>query len=99
MEYINFGILIIIFLTILIINKKQNKRQMATNEELVTGLNELSAQVAKIGTETTLTLAKVAELEAALANAGNVSPEVEAAFLALKDQVTVVDDLIPDAQV
>lgn len=59
-------------------------------------INAITAQVAKIGTETTATLAKVAELEEALANAGEISPEVQAAFDALKAQVQVVDDLVVD---
>ena len=69
---------------------------MTTAAELAQGLTEGTEQVRKIGTETTATLGKVAELETALANAGSVSPEVEAAFQALKAQVQVVDALIPD---
>jgi ferritin-like protein len=55
----------------------------------------VSTQVAKIGTETTITLQKVADLEAALAN--GIPQDVADAFAALKAQVQVVDDLIPDA--
>jgi phosphoribosylformimino-5-aminoimidazole carboxamide ribonucleotide (ProFAR) isomerase len=66
-----------------------------TSEELVLGLEAATAQVAKIGVESGVTLAKVAELEAALAAAGNITPEVATAFEALKAQVQVVDDLIP----
>lgn len=95
MEYTNLVILIIIFITIIKINKKQ----MATNEELVTGLNDLTTQITKISAETHATLQKVADLEIALANSGNVSPEVDAAFQALKTSVQSVDDLIPDAPV
>lgn len=65
-------------------------------QELAQGLDTIRAQVEKIGTESALTLDKVAALEAALGNAGGVSPEVQAAFDALKAQVQVVDDLIPD---
>lgn len=59
-------------------------------------MNAMTQKVAKIGTESTKTLEKVAELEAALANQDNVSPELQTAFDNLKAQVTVVDDLIPD---
>lgn len=41
----------------------------------------------------------ILDLEAQLANAGNVSPELEAAVNAVKAQAQVVDDLIPDAPV
>lgn len=68
-----------------------------TQQELADGLNTLKAQVVKIGEESGKTLQKVTDLETALANAGQVSPEVQSAFDALKAQVQVVDDLIPDA--
>ena len=70
---------------------------MATNAELKTDLDAVTAQVAKIGTETTATLQKVTDLEAALAAAGNTTPEVDAAMAALKAQVKVVDDMVADA--
>lgn len=72
---------------------------MSTQQELATQLNEITAQVSKIGTETTALVQKVADLEAALANQSNVTPELQAAFDALKAQVTVVDDLVPDTTV
>jgi uncharacterized protein YlxW (UPF0749 family) len=70
---------------------------MATQAELVAELEAVAAAVAKIGTETSATLARVAELEAALAAAGNVGPEVVAALEAVKAQVAVVDGLVPDS--
>ena len=74
---------------------------MATQSDLVADINAVKDQVTKIGIETSATLDKVAELEAALANAGGVggvvTPELQAAVEALKAQVTLVDDLIPDA--
>lgn len=69
---------------------------MATQAQLATELALVSAQVAKIGTETQATLQRVADLEAAIANAGNTTPEVDAALAALKAQVQVVDDLVAD---
>ena len=79
----------------LILNKVD--KLMATQAELAASLDLVSAQVTKIAAESSATLAKVADLEAALAAAGNTSPEVDAALAALKAQVQVVDDLVPDA--
>jgi len=76
---------------------KKTLKIMAKQSELAQELAAITAQIAKIGTEVTATLQKVADLEAALANQDAVSPELQAAFDALKTQVTVVDDLIPDA--
>jgi hypothetical protein len=73
------------------------RKIMADQAELVIALASISGQVAKIGTETAATLQKVADLEAALANAGEVSPEVQAAVDALRAQVQTVDDLVADA--
>lgn len=70
---------------------------MATQVELAAGLAQVTAQLVKIGTETATLLQKVADLESALGNAGAVTPELQAAFDALKAQVQVVDDLVPDA--
>lgn len=84
-----FILLIVILILIL--------KNMATQTELAEELTALTATVAKIGTETSTLLTKISDLETALANAGNVSPEVQVALDALKSQVTVVDDLVPDA--
>lgn len=70
---------------------------MTTQTELANALDALTQTVTKIGLETAATLDKVAELEAAMATGGAVSPEVQAAFDALKAQVQSVDDLVPDA--
>lgn len=80
-----------------ILNTKIEKI-MATQAQLAEQLNTVTAQIAKIGTESTKTLQKVTELEEALANQDSVSPALQTAFDNLKAQVTVVDDLIPDAQ-
>lgn len=70
---------------------------MATQKELADQLTAVGVTIAKIGTETTKTLDRVKELEVALNGSGTaVSPELQAAFDALKAQVTVVDDLIAD---
>jgi len=73
------------------------EKLMATQAEMAASLDAIGEQVTKIGTESAATLARVSELEAALAAAGNTSPEVDAALEALKAQVKLVDDLVPDA--
>lgn len=70
---------------------------MGNQTDLAAQVTEVTAQVAKIKTETQATLTKVTELETALANQDNVSPELQAAFDGLKAQVIAVDELIPDA--
>lgn len=57
----------------------------------------VSAQVQKIGAESSATLDKVRQLEEALANAGGIPQDVQDAFEELKAQVKVVDDLVADA--
>lgn len=70
---------------------------MSSQAEIAQGITALSEQVKKIGEESKTTLQKVADLEAALSNQENVTPELQAAFDSLKQQVQAVDDLIPDA--
>lgn len=70
---------------------------MSTQAELAANLTEILATVTKVGDETRALIAKVADLEAAIATAGNTAPEVDAALQALRDQVAVVDALVPDA--
>lgn len=67
---------------------------MATQAQVAQDLVALKTQLTKVGNEV---LGKLAELETALANQGNATPEVEAALAALKTSVQAVDDLIPDA--
>jgi uncharacterized protein YoxC len=70
---------------------------MARLDALATSLTEVTAQVAKIGTETTTLLVRIDELLAAIAAGGQTTPEVDAALSALRDQVAIVDALVPDA--
>lgn len=70
---------------------------MGNQQDLAAEINKVSEQIAKIKTESTATLQKVSDLEQALANQDNVSPELQQAFDNLKAQVQTVDDLIPDA--
>lgn len=76
---------------------EQNKKIMSTQAEIAEQLNQTTDQLQKIGNESAATLQKVKELEEALANQSNVTPELQAAFDALKAQVQTVDDLVPDA--
>lgn len=84
---------------------------MAKQQELAQQLNEVNATlqtvgagVEKIGTETTTLLAKIADLETQIGNLDDVSPELQSAFDAVKEQANVVaskvqtvDALVPDA--
>lgn len=70
----------------------------ATKDRLVAATNKIT----KIGTETDSLLVKIKELEDVI-NAGTVTPELQAAFDAVKEQVTaleaaatVADDKVPD---
>ncbi len=71
---------------------------MSTQQEITEGLAAATTQLQKIAVESAATVQKVADLEVVIANMGNtVSPELQAAFDALKAQVQVVDDIVPDA--
>lgn len=66
---------------------------MTSQAELAQQLSDLTAQTEKARAEI---VGKVASLEEAITNAGNVTPEVEAALASLKAAVQSVDDLNPD---
>ena len=75
----------------------QLKELIVTSQtELAGQLNQLKDQADKARAEI---VAKIADLEAALANGGPVTAEVQAAFDALKSSVQTVDDIVPDAPV
>ncbi len=65
-----------------------------TQEEAVAKINALTAQTQKSNAEISL---KLTELSEAIAAAGNVTPEVEAALAGLASVVQANDDLIADA--
>lgn len=67
---------------------------MTSQAQLATQLQDLATQTEKARTEV---LTKIGDLEAAIANAGNTTPEVDAALAALKGAVQGVDDIVPDA--
>jgi hypothetical protein len=73
------------------------KNIMATQAQLAADLNTVTAQIAKIGTETGKTLQQVTDLQKLLAAGGNTTPEVDAAMESLKAQAQLTDDLVPDA--
>jgi len=62
--------------------------------ELAAKLTALTEQTEKAKAEI---LAKLADLDAALQAADDVTPEVQAAFDALKGSVQGVDDIVADA--
>jgi len=70
---------------------------MASQAELAAELATVTAEVEKIGNETRALLQKIDDLTAALATSGATTPEVDAALAALKAQVLIVDQLVPDA--
>lgn len=79
-------------------NLHRKVNEMAkTMPELAADLKAVTAQIAKIGTETAKTLQQVTDLQALLAAGGNTTPEVDAALTALKAQAQLTDDLVPDA--
>jgi hypothetical protein len=75
------------------VNKKLNKIIM-NQQELEAALIAIKDQNDKARAEI---LAKFTSLEAAITAAGNTTPEVDAAVLALKASVQTDDDIVPDA--
>jgi phosphoglycerate dehydrogenase-like enzyme len=72
------------------------KSIIMTQAELAQQLTDVTAQNEKARAEI---LQKIADLEAAIVAAGNVTPEVEAALSALKTSVQTDDDIVPDPTV
>lgn len=73
---------------------RQNKDIIMTQEELLGQLQALKAQNEKAKGEI---VGKIAALEAAIANQGNTTPEVDAALADLKASIQATDDIVPDA--
>jgi hypothetical protein len=86
--------LLIIILILSIHNLIQNQTIMATQEQLAQELRDIKTQNDKARAEV---LQKIADLEAAIANAGNTTTEVDEALAALKASVQTDDDIVPDA--
>lgn len=71
------------------------QRKLLMNQaELAQSLTDLGTQLTKASAEIT---GKITELEAAIGNAGTVSPQVEAALNALKASGQALDNIVPDA--
>ncbi len=66
---------------------------MANQAELAQALADLTSQLTKASGEI---LAKIAVLEQAIVDAGNVTPEVEAALSEAKAAAQSLDDIVPD---
>ena len=77
--------------------RELEKTIMASQAELAAQLKANTEQAAKIGAETQTLLDKIRDLLEQLANQSGVTPELQAAADALKAQLQVVDDLVPDA--
>lgn len=73
---------------------KLTEQIMATQKEHAEQLRGIGTQLGKVKNEITQ---KLADLEAAIANAGNTSQEVDDALAELKTGVQHLDDLHPDA--
>ncbi len=77
-------------------NNQKLNTIMATQAQLAQQLTDLGVELGKIGTETSTLLQKITDLEAQIGSS-DVTPELQAAFDAVKAQAQVVDDLVPDA--
>jgi uncharacterized protein YlxW (UPF0749 family) len=89
------AILLMVILILTISNHFKHEKTMATQAELAQQLRDILAQNEKARTEI---LKRIADLEAALENAGSTTPEVDDALAALKASVQTDDDLNPDAE-
>jgi len=86
---------------------EMNQAEMLSRlTDLDTSMAAIGDEVTKVAGETTALLAEVATLKDAVANAGNTSPEVDAALAAVEARagtlaasVQGVDDLVPDNSV
>jgi ABC-type transporter Mla subunit MlaD len=67
---------------------------MATQAQTTQAVNALKDQVVKSRDEI---VARLAELQTAVDNAGNSTPEMDAALEGLRTAVQGVDDIVPDA--
>jgi uncharacterized membrane protein YdfJ with MMPL/SSD domain len=86
--------------TQIILNRiEQLENTMAqTQAEIAAQLRSLTDTVNKIGVETDKSLQLIKDLQAAVDNQTNASPELIDATNALAAQLKIVDDKVPDAQ-
>ena len=94
MIYACFGVVAVLLLLLFF----QLRKIMSNQAQTLAILTAASATLTKISEETKATLQKVQDLQDALNNAGNNTPEVDAALTALTTQLQVVDDLVPDPE-
>ena len=94
MIYILIGVVTMILL--LLVTLHWLRKIMSDQAQTLAILTAAAAKITKIGEETKGLQKNVQDLKDALNNAGNNTPEVEAALTALTDQLQVVDDLVPD---
>lgn len=78
-------------------NRKNFLSMAKTQAELAAQLTAATAKIDKIGTETRGLITKVQELTDIINNQAEVSPELQAAADAVDAQLTIVDELVPDA--
>lgn len=90
------ALLLVANILLTINNHFKLKTIMATQAEHAQELRNIHAQNEKARTEI---LAKISDLETALANAGNTTPEVDEAVAALKASVQTDDDIVADAPI
>ena len=81
---------------LLLLLSYQLRKIMSNQAETLAILQAAAAKITKIGEETKALTKNVQDLKDALNNAGNNTPEVDAALTALTEQLQVVDDLVPD---
>lgn len=89
--------ILILFVLAIIIH--QNQKHKMTQDELVEKVQSLSAVVAKIGTESSKSLELIQTLKDELAKEPTVKPALAQAVSDLEAQLTVVDNIVPDAPV
>lgn len=78
------------------LNRKMEKL-MVTQAEVAADVGLVKDQLVKVGLETATLIDRIADLETAVANQADASPELVDAVAALKAQAQLVDDLVPDA--
>lgn len=70
---------------------------MATEAELIASLDVIKGVIDKVSSETSASLARIAELQALLAAAGNTSPAVDAKVAEILAGLQAVDDQVSDS--
>lgn len=93
-------LLTIIYVTVILVFIYYNLKEinMSFQEQLVNDLGEVLVRLGKVEAESRTLLARIDELTDIIGQEPElISPELAAAVEALKAQVAVIDDLVPDA--